>query len=676
MPAATADGAKSLSVMQYLGERATRMSAALPAIPDNPEAWQQRRQVVQRQLAARLGLPVRVPMRAKTTGTREDDGLVVEDVIYLWEENAYVAANVVRPKTITGGAPALVVPPGWFGDLQQDMYRPFVYQMARRGYVVLFIDDPHVRLRAAPCQGLYGAASAAGTQCMGIQVFDTLRGFDYLLTRADVDPARIGIAGLCQGSEQTWLAAALEERFRIAVPVCGTTTYEQWVRMPDCSGVDLSDPSPYVANILHDTDWNEIGACIAPRPVFVASNSGDNWWPQAGYQKVVATMGRVYQLYGKPDHFRDLFVLRSHSMTPFLPELAPWIDQQLKDLPASATIHPAPCAEPDHPDSSMLNYTRRRIARQTGALPATFADKQAWETHRDQIAAWLGKSCDLDSVRHGEVVGVSREVKDGMVFEVVLLPQDQDFQTPALLIYQNEAGVGKRPALVVSGDGGQSIVDDDAVKQATRLVMDGCVVCIPDHPNTNPKSRRFVSNLVSFYGCSDSVGLSPVAIRVRDDLCAFDYLKRRPDIDAGRIALVGLGYGGVDAAILAAVEPGVAALGVSGAITVRDWVDHVAAHDDEFNCWAPYLHDITLHTDLEYVYSSIAPRPLLLMDRACRDIWPESGYRRVCGMADRIFGLYDKTDALAEIRAGSDRGMEEIRRWLGPALKRDHAATK
>ena len=212
--------------------------------------------------------------------------------------------------------------------------------MAREGYLVLFIDDPHVGQRVAPYAGLYGAAGAAGTQVMGIQVFDTLRGLDYLLTRPDVDPERIGVAGLCQGSEQTWLAAALDDRFKIAVPVCGTTTYEEWVRMPITVPTDLSDPSPYVAGVLRSTDWHEINACIAPRPVFIASNSGDNWWPAPGYDKVITTLDRVFQMYGQPDRFRHLRELRSHSMTPFIPELAPWIDRHLRDLPASSDVSP------------------------------------------------------------------------------------------------------------------------------------------------------------------------------------------------------------------------------------------------------------------------------------------------------------------------------------------------
>ena len=337
----------SPSMLQYLGERASRLAAQGPALPSDLPFWEQRRATVREHLREVLGLPAaREPMRARVLSTTRDGELAIEEVMYLWAERAYVSANVVRPAAVSGPLPALVMPPGWLGQLTQEYYRTFVYHKAREGYLVLFIDDPHVGKRAAPYAGLYGAASAAGTQVMGIQVFDTLRGLDYLLTRPDVDPGRIGVAGLCQGSEQTWLAAALEDRFQIAVPVCGTTTYEGWARMPAFLHVDLSDPSPYVENVLRYTDWHEINACIAPRPVFIASNSGDNWWPKEGYDKVVRTLTHMFQLYGKPERFKHLLDLRSHSLTPFIPELAPWIDRQLKALPASASAERPPAARP------------------------------------------------------------------------------------------------------------------------------------------------------------------------------------------------------------------------------------------------------------------------------------------------------------------------------------------
>ena len=272
---------------------------------------------------------------------------------------------------------------------------------------------------------------------MGIQVFDTLRGLDYLRTRADVDPGRIGVTGLCQGSEQTWLAAALEDRFQIAVPVCGTTTYAEWARMPATMGVDLSDPSPYVAGVLWHTDWHEINACIAPRAVYIASNSGDNWWPAAGYDKVVLTLDAAFRLYGKPQHFQHLRVLRSHSMTPFIPELSPWINKYLKGLAASPAALPLPSTPPDEVDFSMLHHAQRRIMKQASALPADFTDRQVWADYRKSTVEWLSKACDLQGLRLREPKTVSQETVEGLVTELVAVPQDDGLELPVMLLCAN-----------------------------------------------------------------------------------------------------------------------------------------------------------------------------------------------------------------------------------------------
>jgi dienelactone hydrolase len=659
--------ATSPAPLPYLADRASRMAAALPAIPNDVAAWERRRAIVRRDLACLLGLPEREPMRAKVTATREDSGIVVEDVIYLWAERAYVSANVVRPKSPAGRLPALVVPPGWLGELKYEYYKTFVDHMARKGYLLLFIDDPHVGRRVAPYAGLYAAAAAAGTQVMGIQVFDTLRGLDYLLTRSDVDPGRIGVAGLCQGSEQTWLAAALDDRFQVAVPVCGTTTYEGWARMPSDTSVDLSDPSPYVAGVLRVTDWHEINACIAPRPVFIASNSGDNWWPVPGYNRVVATLDQVFRLHNKPEHFQHLLALRSHSMTPFIPEISPWIDARLKDRPP-ASVASQPAAIPADPDLSMLRYAQRRIVRHGESLPASFESREAWERLRRTTVAWLRQSCDLDGLHVGRPKLVSRHTSAGLVTEWVEVPQDQGLVVPVGLFYRDAKNRAPRGAVVLSHDSRQCAADASLVELVKTFAEKEYLVAVPDHASPNPASWRYVRNLSSLYGVSDTVNLPPMAMRVWDDLAATACLAGRSDVMPNRVAILGLGVGGVDASISAALDERIAAVGVVGAITIRDWAEHVAPKLGAFERIMPYLPGIAGKTGLASVYSAAAPRPLLLLDGVDRVHWPSSGYDRVQKTTAQVYRVHGASAALTLAPANSPCGVAEIVHWLEAVL--------
>ncbi len=654
--ASCAGAEKSLSVLQYLGERASRMAAELPAVADDLDNWEKRRPQVRRDLANVLGLPQRKPMKAAVIGQRQDGDLIIEEVIYLWAERAYVSGNVVRQDGATGRLPAIVMPPGWFGQLQQNYYKNFAYHMARMGYVVLFINDPHVGKRQAPCAGLYAVASAAGTQVMGIQIFDALRGLDYLLTRADVDPGRIGIVGLCQGSEQTWLAAALEDRFQYAVPVCGTTNYESWVRMPAFEGVALSDPSPYVWNVLRHTDWQEIGSCIAPRPVLIASNSGDNWWPLAGYNKVIETMEKVYVMYGQPGRFRHFRDLRSHDITPYIPEIAPWIDGYVKTLPTSDT-RPQPCGTPESPDCSMLRHMQRRIARQTASRPGSFPSKAAWETHRTEIVTWLREACDLTSLKPGpdKVLAVSQA--DGIVVQTLELGLDVDFTCPARLYHTAAPNQRNRPSVILSHDHRQCIDSPALVNAARKLAEAGYWVILPEHASLDGASRQPAQHkaLVSLYGTADAVGLPPLALRVADNAAALRYLLARPEIDRSRIAAVGRGIGGIDACLTAVLDHRIAAVASLGAATVRAWAEQVAPDQHAFDRIMPYLPSITKITDFDDYYAAIARRPLLLVELGEKD--SASGFQQVVATARDVTRLYNTQNKLLVIdnRASIDR---------------------
>jgi dienelactone hydrolase len=654
------------SVMSYLGMRANCLAARLPPVPDDPAKWAARRQVVRGELAAILGLPPREPMRAKVLSSHIEDGVVVEDVMYLWAERAYVSARVVRPLRVTGPLPALVEPPGWLGRFEYDdgakPYRPFVFQMAKKGYLVIFVDDPHVGKRTAPCAGLYCAASAAGIPVMGIQVFDTLRALDYLLTRPDVDPGRIGVAGLCQGSEQTWLAAALDDRFQIAVPVCGTTSYEAWARMAT-GGRALSDPSPYVADVLRHTDWHEIAACIAPQPIYVASNSGDDWWPRDGYDKVLATLRRTFAMYGASASLMQVRDLRSHSMTPFIGELSPWIDEHLQARPARADVSRAPVGEPVDPDFSMLNHIQRRLARQTEPLAGVLRDRSAWQEYRRGLVQWLADACRVEEMRPGPPITVSRCTEGKLAVESVFLRQDEDLFLP-VTVYCSPAGAAARPAVVLSHDGQFSMNDPALVTMARTLAEDGYVVCVAEHASTQAAGLQRIDNLNSFYGIGDMVALPPLALRVWDDLRAVEYLAGRDDIDRRRIVLIGLGMGGIDAAMAATLDARVAGVAAVGATTVGDWAQEVAPKMDPFDRIYPVLPNMALHTDLQYIYSDVAPRPLLLVEAADAAEWPPAAFGRVRNTAQRVYQLQDASRSLQAARPVTPNGLEEIRRWL------------
>lgn len=116
---------------------------------------------------------------------------------------------------------------------------PAVEELTRRGYVVLAIDAYCFGERSG--QGPMGEKGSAeelsmsklnlwlGRSLWGMMVRDDLLALDYLASRPEVDPRRIGVTGMSMGSTRSWWVAALDERPAAAVCVCCLTRYQDLI---------------------------------------------------------------------------------------------------------------------------------------------------------------------------------------------------------------------------------------------------------------------------------------------------------------------------------------------------------------------------------------------------------------------------------------------------------------
>ena len=175
------------------------------------------------------GRPEETPLNPRITGTLERNGYRIEKLIFESMPQIYVTANLYVP---TGGKPpflAILAPIGHTGNGKAAMRYQYTYQnLARKGYVVLTWDPfgqgeriqylqpgtNHTRFHAISMEHtmagrpmvLFGDAFAL------YLAWDGIRGLDYLLTRPEVDPQRIGCTGQSGGGTMTMFLGALERR--------------------------------------------------------------------------------------------------------------------------------------------------------------------------------------------------------------------------------------------------------------------------------------------------------------------------------------------------------------------------------------------------------------------------------------------------------------------------------
>lgn len=103
-------------------------------------------------------------------------------------------------------------------------------RLAEKGFIGVAIDGRFHGERGN--QADYNAAIANAFEHGGSHplyydtVWDLMRLVDYLQTRPDVDPARIGMIGFSKGGIETWLTAAADPRVAVAIPCIGVQSFE------------------------------------------------------------------------------------------------------------------------------------------------------------------------------------------------------------------------------------------------------------------------------------------------------------------------------------------------------------------------------------------------------------------------------------------------------------------
>ena len=119
----------------------------------------------------------------------------------------------------------------------------------------------------------------------GLQLWNSLRALDFLVSRTDVDAGRIGMTGASGGGTQTFLMMAVDPRIAVAAPVNMISAHYQ--------GGCICENAPL---LRLDSINTEIGAMMAPRPLMLVSTSGD--WTSKTPEVEYPAIRAVYRLFG------------------------------------------------------------------------------------------------------------------------------------------------------------------------------------------------------------------------------------------------------------------------------------------------------------------------------------------------------------------------------------------
>ena len=207
-----------------------------------PQEIRNRQQDLKRNFLAALGgLPEKTPLKPKVVGMLQGGGFRVEKVIYESRPNHHVTANLYLPDT-QRPVPGVLLPCGHSDNGKAaEAYQRACILMAQNGMAVLCYDpigqgERNQLLDESGKPAIKGTsehtmigvgALLVGESTATYRIWDGIRSLDYLASRPEIDPQRLGCTGNSGGGTLTAYLMALDDRIAAAAPSCYLTTLEK-----------------------------------------------------------------------------------------------------------------------------------------------------------------------------------------------------------------------------------------------------------------------------------------------------------------------------------------------------------------------------------------------------------------------------------------------------------------
>ncbi len=283
---------------------------------------------------------MRTPLNARTVRTIDADGYRIECVIFESQPNHHVTANLYLPDSSVP-VPGVVVSSGHSRTGKTaDYNQRFGIMMAKHGMAALCFDPigQGERSQMLDADGkpqfegtttehfLVGVGSIlVGRNTARYRVWDAMRAIDYLSSRTEVDPQRIGFTGCSGGGTVTSYVMALDDRVACAAPACYLTTFRHLI---DSIGPQDAEQNIF-GQIAFGLDHPDYVLLRAPRPTLISSTTGD-FFSIAGAWENYRQAKRVYARLGFPEKVDLVEVEGPHGVHPQnLAAIAQWMKRWL-----------------------------------------------------------------------------------------------------------------------------------------------------------------------------------------------------------------------------------------------------------------------------------------------------------------------------------------------------------
>ena len=530
------------------------------------ESWEKRKKEIKEQVLFSSGLmpePVRSPLNAKVFDRIEFEDFFVEKVLFESYPGIFVSGNLYTPKGKAETYPAILNPHGHWPEgrfEQSDLcdvplrcanfakigFIAFTYDMV--GYNNSDIDHniyfPQYHNPLNQTDELWGIS------LFGLQLWNSIRCVDFLISLDNVDPERVGCTGASGGGTQTFFLTVVDDRIKVSMPVNMISESMQ--------GSCICENAP---DLRIDTNNVEISAAIAPRPMMVVGCSGD--WTNMTPQHEFPFIKSVYKLYGAEDNVDLFFQKAEHNYDKNTREAAyMWFNRQfygkyeqikevnvdLGDVNRFRIIQGSDEENMFHESrtrelfdylikirkDTLLNLHKEYNRKNMKVLKKLLC--HALGISNQKIVCFLERKDIIDSI-------------NASVRKLIIGTKENGENIPIVMLFDQEKRFSDKAVLFIHSKGKKAVFEDKTyTAHIQKFIDEGYTIAIPDvfltgeynHPSCIAGRNYALANFekVNFF---TTFNYTDSAYRVQDIYLCFNYLREQGYKD---ISLIGIEEGG------------------------------------------------------------------------------------------------------------------------------------
>ncbi len=553
-------------VHQQYAQREERLAQAFAS----KEAMISYREDLKQRYQSIIGdFPEKAELNAKVLGVSKQDGFRIEKIIFESVPKRYVTANLYLPVG-TGPFPAAVelCGHGLGGKIPASKA---AILCARNGIAVLVVDplgqgeriqfideDSQPLTRGATTEHtlLNQGANLLGSSLAAYEYWDNHRAIDYLVSRKDIDPKRIGVYGSSGGGTQTSYMLGLDDRIQVA-SVCSYFSQRERV-------LELDGPSDGCQHVPYEgreqLELADFVLMMAPKPVLIMSGKYDfvDYW---GATQGFAELQQAYTALGAPEKVSLFSTEGGHGMPkPKREALVSWLYQWMfqKDTiiheteTAAILLEDLRCTETGQvntafSDAVSIPEYHLRLAKEYNQNREDFM-KEDGAVVKDKVLELLGLTFASDEV-YAEPTGTMK-FRNYDLYKYQLVRPGQ-LPVPCVVVFPEDADENSSVTLYLHEKGKNEILSDE--NTVGRFINNNEILLVADLRGFGETADPLTLNDTKYWSqeyrnamISMHIGKPIVGQRVMDVFSLLDFVESDPLLNGRRIHLFADGaYGPV-----------------------------------------------------------------------------------------------------------------------------------